>query len=105
MDEVLGLVGGGKGETGEIPASGPARMGFSVGEGVGSGVVACMLTVGGEGAGLCAFNTLKPVLLFPCTFTGDPRELTRGFEGRTKTFFGCAKDAVSSFSSSGVGGS
>ena len=54
MDEVLGLVGGGKGETGEIPASGPARMGFSVGEGVGSGVVACMLTVGGEGASLCA---------------------------------------------------
>jgi hypothetical protein len=56
MDEDLGLLGGGKGETGEISQSLFARMGFSVGEGVGSGVVVCMSIVGTGGAGLCALK-------------------------------------------------
>lgn len=48
------MLGGGKGETGEISQSLLAMMGFSVGEGVGSGVVGWISIVGIGGAGLCA---------------------------------------------------
>ena len=103
-------VGGGSGDTGDMMSIFASSFGFSLGDGVISGVIVSIFAIGGGGAGLCAFSTLKPVLLLPLTCFGEMGPpLARGLDGSPMPMNalrgGAGAGNVPNFSSSGVGGS